>query len=77
MVQVEVEVEVRRGGGGVRLRVRQPPTWSSRICCNTGRSMTTLGFCPRAAAGFARSKVANHSFETPSLSPFTRSPRHL
>ena len=45
-----------------------------RISCRIGRSMTRLGVWPRRTAGEYRSKVANHSFEMPSFSPFFRSP---
>ena len=50
------------------------PTRSSRISCSTGRSMTTDDTCPRFLAGESRSNVANHSSDSPSLSPFVRSP---
>mmetsp|Transcript_17909 Transcript_17909/g.30471 ORF Transcript_17909/g.30471 Transcript_17909/m.30471 type:complete len:418 (+) Transcript_17909:670-1923(+) len=50
------------------------PTFSSRMLCRMGRSMTTDDTCPRFRAGESRSNVANHSFESPSFSPFVRSP---
>ena len=50
------------------------PIPCSRISCNIGRSITTDESCPRLRAGAKRSKVANHSLDKPSLSPFFRVP---
>mmetsp|Transcript_21853 Transcript_21853/g.70344 ORF Transcript_21853/g.70344 Transcript_21853/m.70344 type:complete len:249 (-) Transcript_21853:38-784(-) len=48
--------------------------WSSKILCNSGRSMTPVKGMLRSSAGVFKSNLAYHSSRTPSLIPFVKLP---